>query len=91
MPIYTFDTSVIIAYLVRELPKNFMLSAVVIAELTAGSPDTSTRKDYEAMHHDYHKYGALTIPTADDWLTASRILFWLSQGGRKKQAAKPHR
>lgn len=88
MPIHTFDTSVIIAYKVRELPKNFVLSAVVVAELTAGAPDTSTSKDYEAIRRDYMKSGALLVPTADDWLTSSRILFWLSQGRRKKRAAK---
>ena len=49
MPVYTFDTSVIIAYKVRELPPNLFLSAVVIAELTSGSVDDSTRKAYEAV------------------------------------------
>ena len=49
MATYTFDSSVIIAYKVRELPKDFVLSAVVVAELTAGAPDNSTRKDYEAL------------------------------------------
>lgn len=91
MPIYTFDSSVIIAYRVRELPKTFVLSAVVIAELTAGAPDTSTRKDYEAMRREYDKAGALIIPTSDDWLTASRILFWLTQGRKKRAGGKAPR
>jgi len=39
MATHTFDSSVIIAYKVRELPKDFVLSAVVVAELTAGAPD----------------------------------------------------
>jgi predicted nucleic acid-binding protein len=88
MSTYTFDSSVIIAHRVRELPKNFVLSAVVIAELTAGAPDNSTRKDYEALRRDYIKYGALVVPTSDDWLTASRILFWLSQGRKRKMGGK---
>jgi len=88
MATYTFDSSVIIAYKVRELPKDFVLSAVVVAELTAGAPDNSTRKDYEALRRDYAKYGALVVPTSDEWLTASRILFWLSQGRRKKMGGK---
>jgi len=88
---YTFDTSVVIAYKVRELPANFLLSAVVIAELTAGAPDESTRKDYESIRRDYAKLGALLVPTADDWLTASRILFWLSQGRKKKAGGKAPR
>jgi hypothetical protein len=49
MPIYTFDTSVVIAYKIRELPNNFLLSAAVIAELTAGAADDSSRKVFEAM------------------------------------------
>ncbi len=88
MPIYTFDTSLIIAHRVRELPQNFLLSAVVIAELTAGASDDSTRKVFEAMRRDYDKLDALIIPTSDDWLTASRILFWLSQGRKKKSGGK---
>jgi predicted nucleic acid-binding protein len=88
MPIYTFDTSVIIAYAVSELPSNFLLSAVVIAELTASASDDSSRKVFEAMRRDYDKYDALIIPTLDDWLTASRMLFWLSQVRRKKTGGK---
>jgi predicted nucleic acid-binding protein len=88
MPVYTFDTSVVIAYRVRELPAHFLLSAVVVAELTAGAPDDSTRKDYEAMRRRYGNGGGLIVPTDDDWLTASRILFWLSRGRKKSAGGK---
>jgi len=88
MAAYTFDTSVVIAYRVRELPASFVLSAVVIAELTAGSLDESTRKDYEAMRRRYEKLGLLVVPTSEDWLTASRILFWLSRGRKKRAGGK---
>jgi predicted nucleic acid-binding protein len=84
----TFDTSVIIAYKVTELPQNFVLSAVVIAELTASASDDSTRKVYEAMRRELQKDYALIIPNDDDWLTASRILFWLTQGRKKKAGGK---
>jgi len=87
MPIHSFDTSVVIAYRVRELPARFLLSAVVLAELTAAAPDDSTRKDYAAMRRRYGKLGALVVPTDDDWLTASRILFWLSRGRKKRAGA----
>ena|SRR5205823_297729 len=89
MPIYTFDTSVIIAYKVDELPTNFLLSAVVIAELTASAQDDSSRKVFEALRRDYHKAHALLIPNSDYWLTSSRILYWLSQGRKKRLVAKP--
>ncbi|MEW6213139.1 MAG: PIN domain-containing protein [Acidobacteriota bacterium] len=88
MAIYTFDTSVIIAYRVREVPKSFVLSAVVIAELTAGATDDSIRKLYEAMRREADQDDILIVPTSDDWLTASRILFWLSKGRRKKAGGK---
>ena len=88
MRTYTFDTSVIIANQVRELPPNFLLSVVVIAELTAGSADDSIRKVYEAMRLEFARSNALILPTSDDWLTASRILFWLSQGRKKKGGGK---
>src|SRR5258708_37197549 len=88
MPAYTFDTSVVIAYRVRELPASFLLAAVVMAELNAGAPDDSTRKDYEAMRRHYDKLGVLIVPSNDDWLTASRILFWLSQGRKKRSGGK---
>ena len=89
MAVYTFDTSVIIAYRVRELPQNFLLSAAVIAELTAGAPDDSTRKVFEAMRRDYDRLDALIVLTSGDWLTASRILFWLSKGRKKRAATSP--
>jgi predicted nucleic acid-binding protein len=91
MAVYTFDTSVIIAYRVRELPQNFLLSAAVIAELTAGATDDSTRKVFEAMRRDYDRLDALIVPTSDDWLTASRVLFWLSKGRKKKSGGMPPR
>ena len=88
MPIYTFDTSVVIAYKIRELPNNFLLSAVVIAELTASAADDSSRKVFEAMRWDYEKFGALIVPEADDWLTASRVLYWLARGRKKTAGGK---
>lgn len=87
MPVYTFDTSVIIAYKLRDLPPNLLLSAVVIAELTSGSVD-SMLKAYEAVRREAVKHDALITPTTDDWLTASRVLYWLSRGRNKKAGGK---
>jgi predicted nucleic acid-binding protein len=91
MPIYTYDTSVIIAFRVSELPSNFMLSAVVMAELTASASDDSRRKVYEAMRRAAGQDQALIVPTSDDWLTASRILFWPSQGRKSRAGGKAQR
>jgi len=88
MTTYTFDTSVIIGYSISELPKNFVLSAVVIAELTASAGDESRRKVFEGLRLSYLQDGALVVPTAEDWLTASRILFWLSRSRKKQGGGK---
>jgi hypothetical protein len=88
MPTYTFDSSVIIAYRVRELPKNFVLSAVVIAELTAGAADDSIRKVYEAMRLEFHQGNAIITPTADDWLRPAEPSTGSRKAARKRPAAK---
>ena len=81
----TFDTSVIIAYNVTTVPENFLLSAVVIAELTANAADDSARKAHEANRRTHEKNETLIVPTTEDWLLASRVLFWLTH--RRKKAA----
>src|SRR5437667_12583880 len=84
MPTYTFDSSVIIAHRVRELPKDFVLSAVVIGELMAGAPDDSARKVYEAVRSECHRDNALITPTTNDSLTTCRIVFSLCRGPERK-------
>lgn len=80
----TFDTSVIIAYKVRDVPDNFLLSAVVIAELAASAPDDSIRKAHEANRRTHEKNGTLIVPTPEDWLLASCVLYWLAHARKKK-------
>jgi len=84
----TFDTSVIIAYTFAELPDTFLLSAVVIAELEASASDDSIRKDLEAIRRAHEKDNTLIIPTSEDWLLASRVLYWLTQGRKKRASGK---
>ena len=43
MVLYTLDTSAIITHKVTVLPKNFLVSAVVLAELIASANDDSAR------------------------------------------------
>lgn len=81
----TFDTSVIIAYKIPELPANFLLSAVVIAELIASASDDSKRKVYEGIRREHEKGDTFIVPSSEDWLLASRVLFWLTH--RRKKAA----
>lgn len=83
MPRYTFDTSYIISRTWSEIPDHFLLSEVVIMELIAAAPDESTFKIYQQLRKSYENDNLLITPNADDWLMASKVLFWLEQGKRK--------
>lgn len=87
-PPVTFDTSVIIAYSLGELPRNFLLSAVVVAELTASAANDSIRKDLEAVRRVHEEHGKLIVPTTEDWLLASRVLYWLTHRRKKTAGGK---
>jgi hypothetical protein len=86
MPYFTYDTSVIISRRLVPLPRpagNFLLSAVVLMELMASATDDSQRRIYEQLLRGYQNEGSLIIPNEDDWLLASKVLYWLTQGRRR--------
>lgn len=79
MPYFTYDTSVIISRKVLdrpELPRDFLWSSVVLMELTASATDDSQRKIYERLFRKYQQDNSLIVPDENDWLLASRILFF---------------
>jgi predicted nucleic acid-binding protein len=86
MPLYTFDTSVIIARKLSQLPSTFLFSSVALMELLAGAPNDSERKRYEVIQRAYSKDNSLIVPDADDWLLASKVLYWLAQDRRRRAA-----
>ena len=91
MPYFTYDTSVIVARKLtdfRDMPANFLLSAVVLMEVTAGARDISERKFFEGIFDYYKKKELLIIPNEDDWLLASKILFLLTHARRRSQKGK---
>ena len=88
MPLYTFDTSAIIARKLSQLPANFLFSSVALMELLAGAPDESERKRYEAVQRAYSKDNSLIVPDADDWLLASKVLYWLAQDRRRRAGGR---
>jgi predicted nucleic acid-binding protein len=88
MPLYTFDTSVIIARKLSQLPSTFLFSSVALMELLAGAPDESERKRYEAIQRAYSKDNSLIVPDVDDWLLASKVLYWLAQERRRRGAGR---
>jgi hypothetical protein len=83
----TYNTSVIIARRVTSVPENCVW-AVLLAELTASAGDDVRRKIHEETSRAYEKKGGLIAPAAEDWLLASRILFWLTRRRRQRASGK---
>lgn len=88
MPYYTYDTSTIVARKLTDLPDRFLLSAVVLMELMASAKDESQRKVYEALYGNYRSDNTLIVPVAEDWLFASKVLYWLGQGRRRSSGRR---
>jgi len=91
MPYFTYDTSVIISRKIlalQEMPKNFRMSAIVLMELTASAKDESRRKSYELAFRRFQQNELLIVPTAEDWLLASKIIFLLTEDRRREGRGK---
>ena len=85
MPYFTYDTSVIISRKLIAPPartSNFLMSAVVLMELSASARDKSELKIYQGLFRDYQRDKSLIASNEDDWLLASKVLYWLAQGRR---------
>jgi predicted nucleic acid-binding protein len=87
----TFDTSVFIAYKPANLPAGFVMSAVVIQELTAGARDKSDLQQYDAMRRAHEKAGTLLVPTGEDWWLAGKVLNSLLRGLKSKAGGRTPR
>ncbi len=61
---------------------NFVMSAVVLMELCASAQDNSRLKVYGRIFRDYQRDKSLIVPNEDDWLLASKVLYWVTQGRR---------
>jgi len=70
----TYDTSAFIAYKPTEFPVGFVMSAVVIQELTAGAVDKSGVQRWDASRRSHEKAGTLLVPNAEDWWLAGKVL-----------------
>ena len=91
MPTVTYDTSAIIAYKPAEFPSGFLMSAVVIQELTAGAADKSEVQQWDAARRAYEKVGALLVPTGEDWWLAGKVLNSLLRGLKSKYGGRTPR
>src|SRR5436309_2362414 len=85
---YTIDTGTIIGRKLSDLPDNFLFSTVALLERMASATDDKERKQFEVLYSLYRADNTLIIPNHDDWLLASKVLFWLSQRRRKQQGGK---
>jgi predicted nucleic acid-binding protein len=52
-------------------------------ELMSSAKDETQRKVFEQVFREYEKDRSLIVPDTDDWLVASRVLYWLEQGRRR--------
>jgi hypothetical protein len=91
MPRYTYDTNIIKGYKVERLPENFHMSTVVLSELMTGAVDQSEFDGYQDTWRRHAKDGTLIIPTAADWLMASKVLYWLAQERRRQGGGRAPR
>ena len=57
----------------------------------ASAKDEAQRKIYERVHRAYEKDGSLVVPDAEDWLTASKVVFSLSQARRRNAGGRAPR
>jgi len=85
MPKVVYDTSVFIAYKPAEFPAGFLMSAVVLQELTAGAVDKSDVQRWDAARRAHEKEGTLLVPTGEDWWLAGKVLNSLLRGLKSKR------
>ena len=91
MPYFTYDTSVIISRRITELlamASSFLMSAIVLMELSASTADDSKRKHHEKAFRVYQKQNRLIVPDLEDWLLTSKILFLLTNSRRQFERGK---
>ena len=91
MAYFTYDTSVFISRKLtnfNEMPRNFLLSAVVMMELIASAHDDSRRKLYEEVFRYHKNQDSLIVPTEVDWFLASKILYLLTHARKRSNKGK---
>jgi hypothetical protein len=84
------DTSVWTASRPQKLPKNLVMSAVVLQELVAGAAGRAILKALEAARKQYEKEERLLVPTGEDY-QAGKILNSLLHNLKSKSAGKTPR
>ena len=86
-----FDTSIWIAYKPVKLPKNLIMSAVVLQELVVGAADRTVLKSLDASRKQYEKEKKLLVPTGEDYFHAGKILNSFLHHLKTQSGGKPPR
>ena len=87
----TFDTNIFIKYRPAALPAGFLMSVVVLQELTAGALDKSELQRLDAARRAHEKAETLLLPTSEDWWLAGKVLNSLLRGMRSKASNRAAR
>lgn len=94
MAYFTYDTSVIISRKLTELlamPSSFLMSAIVLTELSASAKDGTARRFYENLFRTYQEEERLIVPDVEDWVLTAKILFLLTNSRRRLEHGKLQR
>lgn len=87
----TFDTNIFIKYRPAVLPAGFLMSVVVLQELTAGALDKSELQRLDAARRAHEKAETLLVPTSEDWWLAGKVLTSLLRGMKSKASSRTQR
>lgn len=73
------------------MPGSFLLSAVVLSELSAGAADNTERKSYEVLFRAFHKERRLKSPASKPWKakTTATWSFAATRAGRVNRRQRP--
>jgi predicted nucleic acid-binding protein len=85
---YTYDTNIIKGYRIKRLPDEFYMSSVVLSELMTSAATDDEFRAYQATWRAHADAGTLLVPAEDDWLMASKVLFWLARDRRARGAGR---
>jgi predicted nucleic acid-binding protein len=85
----TYDTSTFISYKPLVFPAGFVMSAIVIQELTAGAVDKSEVQKWDAAWRAHEKEGTLLVPTGEDWWLAGKVLNSMLRGLKARSGRTP--
>lgn len=91
-----FDTNIWIAYKPLTLPRDLIMSAVVLQELVAGASDRAILKALDASRKQYEREDKLLVPSGEDYFQAGEILNSFlrrakARPGRKTPRLQPNR